>query len=781
MEHMSQSANESRSEQTAGFSRRRLLRFIAYLCSPLPSLAISDRALGRPQETHSFAEPALPLEYQSTTKIRYTTDVGGFFKAIQLFRRFHRAGDEQDLRANCERRRQALETEISFLRDYIAKAGTALSGMTLAHAHEAHAQFLSYLGQYRPAIQEFQAAYDLAAANSASAAELLRLRESLGIAELRRGESENCINGHVAMSCIYPIHTGAHHMLPSGSQRAIEHFLAYLETAPDDMEVKWLLNVACMTVGDYPAGFPSRHRFQPEQARAEGNIGHFVDIAPALGLNNFQMAGGVIVDDFDEDGYLDILSSTFDSCASLRYFHNNGDGTFSDWTRKAGLSEQLGGLNMIQGDFNNDGRLDVFVMRGAWELPIRNSLLRNNGDGTFTDVTQQAGLAIPACQTLSAAWGDFDNDGHLDLFVGNENAPNQLFHNNGGGTFVDVGRASGIDHIACAKGVAVGDYDGDGYLDIYVSNLGSDNLLFRNNRNGTFTNVARGAGVSAPTWSFPTWFFDYDNDGKLDLFVASYSFSLVDVLNSWTRRPAASETMKLYRNCGDGSFHDVSSQVGLDRVLMPMGSNFGELTNDGYLDMYLGTGGPSYGSLVPNVLLKNDRGSRFVDVTTASGTGHLQKGHAVAFADINNDGDQEILAQIGGATPGDRFFSAVFRNPGGHGNNWINIRLVGVKSNRSAIGARLKLTIQEPGSPARTIFRWVTSGGSFGSSPLRQHIGIGKAKDIDELEIWWPTSKTRQVFHKIASNRFLQITEFERHYTTCDNKTFALPSQNGLT
>lgn len=778
---MAQSAHEPSGQQTAGFSRRRLLRFIGYLCSPIPHFALSTgRALSQSQEAHSFTEPALPAEYQSKLNTRYTTEVGGFFKAIQLFRRFHRAGDEQDLRANCERRRQALETEIGFLRDYIAKAGHGVSGMTLAHAHEAHAQFLSYLGQYRPAIQEFQAAYDLAAADSAAGAELLRLRESLGIAELRRGESENCIDGHVAMSCIYPIRSGAHHMLPSGAQRAIEHFLTYLEMAPEDMEVKWLLNVACMSLGTYPASVPIMDRIQPEQARAEGKIGRFVDVAPALGLNTFQMAGGVIVDDFDEDGYLDILSSTFDSCASLRYFHNNGDGTFSDWTSKAGLSEQLGGLNMIQGDFNNDGRLDVFIMRGAWELPIRNSLLRNNGDGTFTDVTHQAGLAAPAYQTLSAAWGDFDNDGYLDLFVGNENAPNQLFHNNGDGTFVDIGRTSGIDHIACAKGVAVGDYDGDGYPDIYVSNLGSANLLFRNNRNGTFTDVAREAGVAAPTWSFPAWFFDYDNDGKLDLFVASYSFSLVDALNSWTRRPVLSETMKLYRNCGDGAFHDVSPEVGLDRVLMPMGSNFGELTNDGYLDMYLGTGGPSYGSLVPNVLFKNDRGARFVDVTASSGTGHLQKGHAVAFADINNDGDQEIIAQIGGATPGDRFFSAVFRNPGGHANNWINIRLVGVKSNRSAIGARLKLTIQEPGRAPRTIFRWVTSGGSFGSSPLRQHIGIGKAKDIDELEVWWPTSQSHQRFHKIAPNRFLQITEFEKHCTTCHNKAFALPGPGGL-
>ncbi len=727
------------------------------------------------QSSSERNDSPVPPQYQSGQDIRYTTEVGGFFKAIQLFRRFHKLGDDQDLQATCQRRQEALATQFKFLESYLSNVDLGAVYKDLMRAHETLAQFRSYQGEMSSAIDQFQAAYNLAADHQLTGPDLLRLRESLGIAEMRRAELENCVHGHGAVSCIFPIQSAAQHKRPSGSERAIQHFLAYLQSAPDDLEVKWLLNIVSMTLGKYPQGVSPGHLLSPEIFASEQDIGRFVDVAPALGLDVFQMAGGLIVDDFDNDGFLDVVTSSFDACASLRYFHNNGDGTFGDWTAKAGLSDQFGGLNIMQTDYNNDGLLDIFVMRGAWELPIRNSLLRNNGDGTFTDVTRQAGLAEPAFQTLSGAWADFDNDGYLDLFLGHENSPNQLFHNNGDGTFTDVSRRAGVELVATAKGVTVGDYDGDGLPDIYVSNLGQENFLFHNNGNGTFTEVAKQLNVASPTWSFPTWFFDYDNDGALDLFVGSYSFSTEEVVNSYLRHPVRSETLKLYKNLGNGTFHDVTKEVGLDRVFMPMGSNFGDIDNDGFLDFYLGTGGPSYGSLVPNVLFRNDKGRRFVDITTSSGTGHLQKGHAVACADINNDGDEEIIAEIGGATPGDRYFSAVFKNPGNHGNHWLTIKLVGVKTNRAAIGARLKLTVEERGQ-TRDIFRWVSSGGSFGSSPLQQHIGVGKAEEVSNIEVWWPASKTRQTFHAVPVDIFIQIKEFDPTFTVVKHKSFPLPS-----
>jgi ASPIC and UnbV/FG-GAP-like repeat len=173
-------------------------------------------------------------------------------------------------------------------------------------------------------------------------------------------------------------------------------------------------------------------------------------------------------------------------------------------------------------------------------------------------------------------------------------------------------------------------------------------------------------------------------------------------------------------------------------------------------------------------LFRNHGGRHFVDITTSSGTGSLPKGHGIAFADINNDGHQEIFAELGGATQGDKYFSALFRNPGQHGNNWIALKLMGVKSNRAALGARIKLTIKSEDGERRYIHRHVTSGGSFGASPLRQHIGIGKATQVETLEVWWPTSKTRQIFHNLAPNQFIEIREFQGSFRKLEHRTFRI-------
>lgn len=232
--------------------------------------------------------------------------------------------------------------------------------------------------------------------------------------------------------------------------------------------------------------------------------------------------------------------------------------------------------------------------------------------------------------------------------------------------------------------------------------------------------------------------------------------------------------MKLYRNVGNGSFRDVTKEVGLDRVFLPMGANFGDVDNDGFLDFYLGTGSPSYAALVPNVLFKNQRGKYFVDVTSSSGTGHLQKGHGIAFGDINNDGDEEIFLEVGGGVPGDKSYNVLFKNPGHHGNNWITVRLVGVQTNRAAIGARIKIVLTSDDQRPRYIYRTVSSGGSFGASPLQQHIGLGKAKWIETLEIWWPASNTRQTFHWINANRAIEVREFDKSYRELGLHSFVL-------
>jgi hypothetical protein len=381
-------------------------------------------------------------------------------------------------------------------------------------------------------------------------------------------------------------------------------------------------------------------------------------------------------------------------------------------------------------------------------------------------------MAMPATATQTAAWADFDNDGWLDMFAGNENAPAQLFHNNRDGTFTDVAHEAGVDRIAYSKASVAGDYDNDGYPDIYVSNYRGDNFLYHNNRDGTFTEVARDLHVEKPVFSFPVWFFDYDNDGWLDLFVSSYIVSVSEVMKSYLGLPVQAETLKLYKNTG-GAFRDVAKEVGLDRVFMPMGANFGDVDNDGFLDFYLGTGSPSYTSLIPNVLFKNMGGTHFVDVTTPSRTGVLQKGHGVAIGNLFNDGDPVIFSQIGGMAPGDGYYSAFFKNTG-HRNNWIDVKLVGVKTNRAAIGARIKLTLKGANGEPRTIYKHVTSGGSFGGSPLQQHIGVGKATRIEAMEIWWPTSGTRQVFQDVSVNQFIEVKEFAKTYARLKRRAIKL-------
>ena len=593
---------------------------------------------------------------------------------------------------------------------------------------------------------------------------LLAIEEALGTAHLRRGEVENCMHLPNAERCLFPVLPGGRHQRQAGASAAVERFEAYLKADPDDLEVRWLLNVAHMLLGSYPEDLPPQHRLPPELFRGAEEMPAFADVAAGTGLGREDIAGGTIAEDFDGDGLVDVLLTSVDKCRPARLYRNAGDGTFEDRTEAAGLAGQLGAINSVQTDYNNDGRLDIFLLRGGWEFPIRNSLLRNNGDGTFTDVTAETGLG-GAHPTHSAAWADFDDDGWLDVFVAHELVKSQMFRNRGDGTFEDVTTKAGVASLALTKGVVAGDFDNDGFPDLYLSNMFADNFLFRNNGDFTFTEMAVAAGVAKPDLSFPTWFFDYDNDGWLDLFVASYPNSLTEFVKHYVDQPETAETLALYRNKGDGTFEDVSNAAGLDRVVPAMGANFGDLDNDGYLDMYLGTGTPSFSALMPNIMLRNDGGRRFVDVTAATATGHLQKGHGVAFVDLDNDGDEDVVANLGGAVPGDSYTEALFENPGAGGDNrWIAVRLIGVKSNRAGIGAKIRVRLKDGDGGSALRYREVTSGGSFGANSLMQHIGIGDAS-IESLEVVWPASGTTQVFRDVPVNSFLEIRELDSTFT----------------
>lgn len=733
------------------------------------------------QDTKRLSSGPPPMQIPSSNR-ELVTEVSGGFEAQYFFQRIEKApGWDQNLGAICELKQKSILLALHRLEENLAGLKTQnledRHFETAATRHHTVGQLHAYQGNLEEAIEHFEAALRIAISHGLRDFEL-DLRERLGIAHLRRGEVDNCVKDRHASSCIFPIDLEGQHELASGSQTAVEHFLKFLELMPNDLEVKWLLNIAYMTLGKYPQGVPKQYLISPAVFESKEDIGRFRDVANQAGVDTFGQAGGAVMDDFDNDGFLDLVTSSLNPCEPLQFFHNQGNGKFSNRTASAKLSEQLGGLNLNQADYNNDGWLDLYVLRGGWDVPMRNSLLKNNGDGTFSDVTEEANLARPATATQTAAWADFDNDGNLDLFVANENAPCQLFRNNGNGRFTDVAHRAGVDQVRFAKGVTAGDYDNDGYPDYYVSNGGDDNFLYHNNRDGTFSEVARKLGVEKPSLSFATWFFDYDNDGWLDLFVTSFLQSVKEVAASYLKLPGEAETLRLYRNMG-GSFKDVTHEVGLDRVFMPMGCNFGDVDNDGYLDFYLGTGAPSYAALVPNVLFRNHDGRYFVDITTSSGTGHLQKGHGIAFGDIDNDGDQDIFVKIGGAVPGDKYASALFRNPGRSEHPWLAVQLVGRKTNRLGVGARLKVTIKDRNGQLRSIHREVTSGGSFGASPLQQHIGLGTASDVDTLEIWWPVSQTRQVFNNVRLNQTLKIKEFERELGAQKRHSFLIAEPTG--
>ena len=599
------------------------------------------------------------------------------------------------------------------------------------------------------------------------------------VAYMRLGERANCMLSHNGSSCIFPIIGAGVHQAQTGSQQAIETLENILKSNAHDAQSRWLLNIAYMTLGRYPTQVPAQYLI-PNLNADDGpyKVKTFTDVAANVGINLNSRAGGSIADDFDGDGYIDLITSGMDLQDHMHYFHNNGDGTFSDRTAQSGLQDVVGGLNIEQTDYNNDGHPDIFIMRGGWlkdgfgNQP--SSLLKNNGHGGFTDVTIAAGLKFMH-PTQTAVWNDFNNDGWLDVFIGMEshggadpknNHPSALYINNHDGTFKEMAQKAHCQINDFVKGVTSADYNNDGWPDIFVSTMSGRKYLLKNRCNGgkniDFEDVTKKAGINITQNTFTTWFYDYNNDGWPDILVSSYNFTTTlgyyAALEALGTPVTDNGNIFLFKNNRDGTFTNVTHEVGLNKVVFSMGGNFGDIDNDGYPDIYFGTGNPDFGSLIPNKLFRNIGGKKFADVTSSSRTGNLQKGHGVSFADFRNNGLQDIFIEMGGAYIGDAYKSALYLNPGQNSNNWIGLKLIGKKSNRCAIGSRIKVTLTENGLQ-RNVFKDVNSGGSFGSSPLRQEIGVGQASIIDDIEIRWAGSGTVQHLKKITPNQFLEITE----------------------
>jgi len=533
----------------------------------------------------------------------------------------------------------------------------------------------------------------------------------------------------------------------------------------------------------------------------------FVDIAREAGFKARTIFGGekknkyllettgcgIAFYDYDNDGWLDIFvvngwrleGFPAGQEPTCHLYKNNRDGTFTDVTRHAGLARSGWGQGVCIGDYDNDGYEDLFITYYG-----KNALYHNNGDGTFTEVTDKTGVGGKGTRwNTGCAFVDYDRDGHLDLFVANyidldlktapvpESGPclykgvmvacgppglkggrNILYHNNGDGTFTDVSEACGITATTgtYGLGVLVADFDNDGWPDIYVANDSTGSTFYQNRKNGKFEDVAVLAGVAfspdgKPQAGMGVSAGDYDHAGRLDIVKTNF----------------AGDTHSLYRNLGDGNFEDATfrSGLGTNTKYLGWGCGFFDMDNDGWLDILVCNGHvyPEVEKLTTEagyaerkLLYRNLRNGHFEDVSLLAGQGISEPvaARGCAFGDFDNDGDLDIVVN----TVND--FPQLLRCDSSTGNNWIKIRTIGTKSNRSGIGARIKCVcrIPELQKPMEQIDE-VRSGGSYLSqNDLRIHFGLGKARRADLIEIYWPSGAV-DTLKDVAANQVVYVKE----------------------
>jgi hypothetical protein len=497
------------------------------------------------------------------------------------------------------------------------------------------------------------------------------------------------------------------------------------------------------------------------------------------------MAGGVAVFDYNNDGNLDIFFTNGADISTLeknspkywnRLFRNNGDGTFTDVTEKAGLKGTGYDTGVAIGDYDNDGFEDILVT-GVYH----NTLYHNNGNGTFTDVTEKAGISnldkeYGPMWSVGAAWVDVNNDGLLDLFVVNylrwdrskepdckvagkpeychprffKELPNQLFLNKGNGVFEDISAQSGVRaHPGKGMGVGIADYDGDGLPDIFVTNDKLFNYLFHNKGNARFEEVGFETGVALPEHGnlisgMGTDFRDLNNDGLPDI-------TLVALVN---------ETFPVYQNSGNGRFTETTAQSGMTALSSSMSGyspNIADFDNDGWKDIFVSRGdvqSPDMSSIAqisqPNTVFRNLSGSHWSALTGEAGFDALppSRHRGSAFGDFNHDGKLDLVVTALSAP------AEIWMNDSPNQNHWLDLALQGTKSNRDGIGARIKIL-----SGGQTQYNHVSFASGYGSSSAGPvHFGLGLAKTADEIEIRWP-SGTVQALKDVKADKILKVTE----------------------
>jgi enediyne biosynthesis protein E4 len=501
-----------------------------------------------------------------------------------------------------------------------------------------------------------------------------------------------------------------------------------------------------------------------------------------ISINREEFGPGLCVADFDGDGWQDIYfvngRDLYDRGIVERnaLYRNNGDGTFTDVTDKAGVPGTGYGLGCVWGDYDNDGFPDLYVTQFG-----RNVLYHNNRDGTFRDVTDKAGVAGTEFGTqfhAGATFFDYDRDGRLDLYVGGyvalgpegprycnlggvqsscapsayHGSPDVLYHNNGDGTFANLTRTAKI-YQPGGKNLSVGaaDYDNDGWPDLFVANDGLYAYLYHNERNGTFEEVGLPAGMAVAGQgqimaAMCISLGDYDNDGWLDLYISDFQKS----------------SDHLWHNSGKGFFDEVSGPAGITvptREVLSFGGGFFDYDNDGWLDLFIANGHvyPEVEQVTPavrykqlNTLFHNEGNGKFVETTNQAGSAFQtpRVGRGVAFADFDNDGFTDLVVANNGGPP------LLLHNRGGNGNHFLNLKLVGTKSNRDAMGTRVRVA-----AGGISQIREIAGGGSYLSqSDLRASFGLGKATQVEMVEISWPSGQ-HQAFRNVDADKFYEVQE----------------------
>ena len=539
-------------------------------------------------------------------------------------------------------------------------------------------------------------------------------------------------------------------------EEAIDSGVRAMTANPGNERVREMLWLAAQSLGGYPDRVPAAYRMELKCGTAPASV-EYEDIAAKIGLLKTNSGRGTAIFDYNNDGLLDVAISGPHSGCSL--YRNNGDGTFTDVSVESGLDQCVNAWAIVPGDYDNDGNEDLFFT-GLGFFHGQARLFRNNGDGTFTEKTDEAGLAGWG-PSFSASWVDYDCDGKLDLFVAynyaelfDKHKQNRLFHNNGDGTFTDVTAQSGLFSKYATIGAAWGDYDNDGFPDLFLSSFMGRPALFHNNGDGTFTDVSEQAGFTEPLLGFVCSFLDYDNDGWMD--IAQFLWSDHDDFVYTMRNgkgPDDAFPTRIYHNNRDGTFTVKDREIGLDGCWGTMSANAADINNDGNLDIVLGNGSPRMERLEPPSILESD-GTRFRNVTFSAGLPAVGKGHGVNFGDLFGDGRISVIIADGGAYPGDLQSTGVYY-PKTLPGNYLNVRLRGTKSNRDGIGARVTLR-----AGGKQQVREVFPGSSFGSLPYEQHFGLKDLESAEAIEIRWPSGLRQRVENPPVNDTIL-ITEGE--------------------